>query len=85
MKLKVIDGCTCPVCGSVEVLAGGLVRPFKVHDGYHGWWSECLSCKETYGNGWFVYSEADNCYVLEEAFGRAYAATGGEVEFVEKV
>lgn len=70
MHINVSD-CTCPVC------EGDNVRGFKVHDGTHGWWSECLDCKQRYGNGWFVFSERDNAYVLEEAFGRGYANGGG--------
>lgn len=82
-----INDCSCPVCGSPELNEEtGLlnVRGFKVHDETHGWWSECLVCKAKYGNGWFVFSEQDNCYVLEEAFGRGFAAEGGNVTFISQ-
>lgn len=66
----------CPVCD------GANVRAFKVSD-RHGAWSECLDCKATYGSGWFVFSDIDECWVLSERLARGYAATGGDVEFVE--
>ena len=74
--MQVCD-CTCPVCH------GENVRGFKVHDSYHGWWSECLDCAAKYGNGWFVLSEKDGCFVLDEKFGRGFAAEGGVVEFID--
>lgn len=31
------------------------IRGFKVDKGDgHGWYSECLHCKEAFGNGWFA-------------------------------
>lgn len=71
-----VEDCTCPVCN------GDNVRGFKVHDAYHGWWSECLDCKAKYGNGWFAFSEVDHCFVLDEKFGRGFAAEGGQVDFI---
>lgn len=43
ITIKVVEGPTCPCCGGREVLLGGPVRPFKIHD-ERGWQSHCTSC-----------------------------------------
>jgi hypothetical protein len=43
VAIRVVKGPICPKCGGAEVLLGGPVRPFKVHN--HGrWWSNCTTC-----------------------------------------
>lgn len=72
MDIKIqVKGVQCPVCNVGEMdpedaakvddrpwwnrqLA---IRGFKVlTDESDGWWSECLHCKEIFGNGWFSES-----------------------------
>jgi hypothetical protein len=43
VTIQIVDGPTCPRCNSPEVLLGGTVRPFKVHDGV-AWRSNCTAC-----------------------------------------
>lgn len=58
MQITVVDGLQCPVClvGEVDPENAALlaVRGFKVlMDERRGWESECLHCKQMFGNGWF--------------------------------
>ena len=59
-------GVQCPVCNVGEMEPEDnrtdiqwfekfvAIRGFKLQiDPVDGWWSECLHCKEIFGNGWF--------------------------------
>lgn len=69
MTINVVDGLQCPVCNvgetdpeEPEKLA---IRGFKVMmDENRGWESECLHCKQMFGNGWFC-SQGEPEYRLE--------------------
>jgi len=50
VTIKVVNGLTCPTCGSPEEHPDGkhvIIRAFKVHDQGH-WWSQCLLCAGYY-------------------------------------
>lgn len=47
IDIIVAEGPECDICGGLEVLLGGTVRPFKVFDSGK-WWSHCTKC-----NHWF--------------------------------
>lgn len=78
----------CPVCGSPEIDPATahlpameqklLIRGFKVGD-EHGWWSECLVCKEDHGNGWWCDAE-DGSAIIEPSRIAALEAKGFTVE-----
>lgn len=76
MKIK-LSGICCPVCNVGEMEPEDnrevewfeklvAIRAFKVViNERDGWWSECLHCKEMFGNGWFSDSgRVEKCELL---------------------
>lgn len=77
MKIK-LSGICCPVCNVGEMEPEDYrdvewfekqiaIRAFKVMvNESDGWWSECLHCKEMFGNGWFSDSgRIEKCELLD--------------------
>lgn len=78
MEIKV-SSVSCPVCNVGEMEPEDTrtdiqwfekfvaIRGFKVtSDPADGWWSECLHCREMFGNGWFSESgRVEKCLLLD--------------------
>lgn len=89
ITITVTGDCDCPICGATELVDKSLpvsewrwqVRPNKVEiDGL--WWSECLPCKATYGNGWFAI-EPDGSVVIDPSRIAAMREAGHDVTVIE--